>query len=571
MTRMLQGWVIVWALLAGAGAVWAQKPEVPPPPVTPKLDSPRATLETFLEAMARVAAGDDSAMPMAQACFDTPLANRVDLRGTAQQLHEVIDRLGGINLNLTPTADAIATLSKREGFAIKRYVVFPRREHAWVWDKLGKAPDGKIVLVADAGDQWRFDARTVMGADRLYESMKDLPPRGMAVPGAVGTGDAGDPVFAMLGPTFDRTPWWGWALLLLAIFLGLAAGKITQAFLKGMAERFDARGWPTRAIAIRDLLSPVSMAMLATGVLLGLRLIHMEPGVAMFSHRVIAFLYLIAIAWALYNLVEVVEVGLRSIVGRTNNKLDDMLLPLVRKSLRIFLLIIFTLVVAQNVFGLNITGWLAGLGIAGLAVSLAAQDSVKNLFGSITVLLDKPFAVGDRIVFDGIDGTVEEIGFRSTRIRTLVGHVVTVPNMKFIDNNVENVNLRRSLRRMLDVTVTYDTPLEKIEQGIQIIKSILAEPEFVEPFDMEKTPPRVFFNDYNAASLNIRVMYWYMLTDGRDWWSYNAYSERFNLRLFKAFGDAGIEFAFPTQTLYLAGDPSRTLTVQTASANSGGT
>lgn len=115
------------------------------------------------------------------------------------------------------------------------------------------------------------------------------------------------------------------------------------------------------------------------------------------------------------------------------------------------------------------------LGIAGLAVSLAAQDSIKNLFGSVTIFIDNPFSVGDRIVFSGTDGFVEEIGFRSTRIRTLTGHLVTVPNMKFIDEAVENITARPYIRRTMNMTITYDTPPDKIEQAVQIIRDLLAE------------------------------------------------------------------------------------------------
>ena len=144
----------------------------------------------------------------------------------------------------------------------------------------------------------------------------------------------------------------------------------------------------------------------------------------------ISFLLILSLGLYLFNLVDVLDAAMRRLAEKTESKVDDQIVPLVRKTLRIFLVIVFTLIVAQNVLGLDITGWLAGLGIAGLAVSLAAQDSVKNLFGSVTIFFDNPFAVGDMIVFDGHRGTVEEIGFRSPRLRLLSGHVVTVPNKK---------------------------------------------------------------------------------------------------------------------------------------------
>lgn len=205
------------------------------------------------------------------------------------------------------------------------------------------------------------------------------------------------------------------------------------------------------------------------------------------------------------------------------------------------------------------------LGIAGLAVSLAAQDSIKNLFGSVTIFIDNPFSVGDRIVFSGTDGFVEEIGFRSTRIRTLTGHLVTVPNMKFIDEAVENITARPYIRRTMNMTITYDTPPDKIEQAVQIIRDLLAE-----SLDRDERSPRISFNDLNADSLNTRVDYWYLLAEGRDFWTFNEHAHRFNLNLFRAYAQAGIEFAFPTQTLYLAGDPNRQLSVQIEPAAAAG-
>ncbi|MCC7407899.1 MAG: mechanosensitive ion channel family protein, partial [Phycisphaeraceae bacterium] len=251
---------------------------------------------------------------------------------------------------------------------------------------------------------------------------------------------------------------------------------------------------------------------------------------------------------------------------RSDSKLDDMVLPLITKTLRIFLIVVFTLVAAQNVFGLNITGWLAGLGIAGLAVSLAAQDSFRNLFGSMTVFFDKPFVVGDFVQYGGESGTIEEIGFRSTRLRLLSGFQMTVPNLKFGDDSVINITRSPYWRRDMDVTVTYDTPPGKIEEAIRIVKDVLNDPQVVEAggFDMSKFPPRVAFDELNADSLNIKAIYWYQLLgdSGRNYFTFLEHREMVNLRLMKAFEAAGIEFAFPTQTLYLAGDPKRRLSVE---------
>jgi MscS family membrane protein len=246
--------------------------------------------------------------------------------------------------------------------------------------------------------------------------------------------------------------------------------------------------------------------------------------------------------------------------------------PLVRKSLRIMLIVTVALFVLDAVFDRDIGAWLAGLGIAGLAISLAAQDSLKNLFGSITLLLDRPFAVGDRIVYSGHDGVVEEIGLRSTKVRTLPGNLVTIPNSLIVNEPVENVGRRPVLQRILDLGVTYDTPPERVRQAVELLRSMLEEPIFAGPIHPvvagQVKGPRVYFNDFKADSLNIRLMYWYAPPD--DWWGFQEHGQRVNLRILEEFNRAGIEFAFPTQTLLLAGDPARELRVRVDRADADG-
>ncbi len=369
-----------------------------------------------------------------------------------------------------------------------------------------------------------------------------------------------------LGPTFQHTHWWDWAALAGCIFLGLLAGKITSAILRSVGDKLISRDWHIRGTVFNDLASPISLALFSVGLYGGLvGFIHLENLKDNFVDPLGQFLLLLAVGWLLYNLVDVVDVLLRRITEKTENKIDDMIVPLVRKTLRIFLVIIFALVIAQNVFNLNVTGFLAGLGIAGLAVSLAAQDSVKNLFGSLTIFFDKPFLIGDFVTFDGDSGTVEEIGFRSTRLRLLSGHLVTIPNMKFIDTKAENISARPYIRRQMDVTITYDTPPEKIEQAVSILRDILNDQQVVSEgmFDMQNNPPRVAFNELNADSLNIRAYYWYVIPrrSDRGFFTYLEHCQLVNTMLFKRYAEAGIDFAFPTQTLYLAGDDKRQLTV----------
>jgi len=316
-------------------------------------------------------------------------------------------------------------------------------------------------------------------------------------------------------------------------------------------------------VQLEDLISPASLALLALGLGLGLASLNMSVPLQRFSMKMLLLLYSIAFFWYAYNLVSVIDVLLQKLTSRTESQLDDQLVPLIRKSLRVFLVVIAVMFIFDTVLGQDITAWLAGLGIAGLAVSLAAQDSLKNLFGSVTVLLDRPFQVGERIVFSGYDGTIEEIGFRSTKIRTALGHLVTIPNANIVNAPVENIGRRPFIRRTIDVTITYDVSREKIEQAVEILEDLLEEEGLAEPIHPRigenEYPPRVFFSDYNAESLNIKVLYWY---SPPAYWDYMEHAQRLNLRIFEEFEKAGIEFAFPTQTLYLAGDPKRELALK---------
>ncbi|MGD8764321.1 MAG: mechanosensitive ion channel [Desulfobacteraceae bacterium] len=158
------------------------------------------------------------------------------------------------------------------------------------------------------------------------------------------------------------------------------------------------------------------------------------------------------------------------------------------------------------------------------------------------------------MVVDGHDGPVEEVGLRSTKIRTLEGHLVTVPNGELANKTIQNIGKRPYIRRIVNLTITYDTPSERIDHALELVKDILDNHEGMH----EDFPPRVYFNDFNSASLNIMVIYWYHPPNYCD---FMAFTERFNREVFRRFSEEGIDFAFPTQTLYLAGDPTRPLTV----------
>jgi MscS family membrane protein len=210
-----------------------------------------------------------------------------------------------------------------------------------------------------------------------------------------------------------------------------------------------------------------------------------------------------------------------------------------------------------NQIGIPLVGVLAGVGVGGLAIALAAQDSLKNLLGSLMIFMDQPYKPGERIVVENHDGFVEHIGLRSTKIQMLDGAITSIPNERMASLDIENIGRRKFIRRKTNITIAYATPPEKIERALGIIKDILHDHEGMRP----ELPPRVFFNEFNPDSLNIEVSYWYH--PPRRWESL-AFDERVNLEIVRRFAAAGIEFAFPTSTTYLTQGDGQSLQLSIA-------
>ncbi len=268
----------------------------------------------------------------------------------------------------------------------------------------------------------------------------------------------------------------------------------------------------------------------------------------------------IAIIWFVFSLVNLIDARLKRWAEGTESTIDNILVPLVGKTLRVFIVIVGGMLAIQNLTGIEIGPLVASLGIGGVAVALAAKDSIANFFGTLTIIFDKPFQVGERIVIDDYDGTVEHVGFRSTRIRTLAGHLVTIPNEKLINSGLENIGKRPHIRWLTNIGITYDTPPDKVERAVAIINDILENHEGMDP----EFPPRVAFNNFNDWSLNILVVAWY---HPPEYWEYTAWLERTCLEIMRRFKVEGIEFAFPTRTLYMANDDKRQLKLELMQTN----
>ncbi len=261
---------------------------------------------------------------------------------------------------------------------------------------------------------------------------------------------------------------------------------------------------------------------------------------------------IVAVFWFIYLFVNLIDAHLKQWAKTTESTIDDILVPLFSKTLRVFIILLASIIVIRNLTGIEIGPLLASLGIGGLAVALAAKDTIANFFGTLTVLFDKPFQVGERIVIDNYDGVVENVGFRSTRIRLLTGHLVTIPNEKVVNSGLENIGKRPFIRWLTNIGITYDTPPDKIEKAVEIISAIL---ENHEGLNLD-FPPRVYFNGFNDYSLNIMVIAWY---HPANYWDFQAWVQRTCLEITRRFHEYDIDFAFPTRTLHLANDDKRQL------------
>jgi MscS family membrane protein len=349
--------------------------------------------------------------------------------------------------------------------------------------------------------------------------------------------------------------------LLFAVLLGERIVRwVLNAQLRKVAPTEDAISW--KKIVLSAFTKPLSLFIWAYGTYWALSPLfaHFQTPeatnvVQLVARKAANIAGAFAIIWFIYRLIDIVDVHLKKWAESTESTIDDILAPLVGRTLRVFIIVVGGIVLIQNLTGVKIGPLLASLGVGGLAVALAAREPIANFFGTLTILFDKPFQVGERIVVGDYDGIVESVGFRSSRIRTLTGHLVSIPNEKLVNCNVENITQRPHIRWLTNIGITYDTPPEKTEKAVQIIQGILENHEGMK----EDFPPRAFFNGFNDWSLNILVMAWY---HPPDYWACQAWLQRTCLEIMRQFKVEGIDFAFPSQTVYVANDEKRQIKLQ---------
>ena len=253
----------------------------------------------------------------------------------------------------------------------------------------------------------------------------------------------------------------------------------------------------------------------------------------------------LVVAWGALNAVSVLDRRIRSFAARDDNALDDLTVGMIGATLKVAIAVTSLLFVGQSIFDLNITALLAGAGVVGLAVALAAKETLSNFFGTLVIVADSPFRLGDRIQAGGVDGIVERVGMRSSRIRTADDSVCTMPNSVLTNSVVCRHSPRGYLKHTLELGLTYGTTPERLELAMKILHEIMD--DFHGPDDAERRP-RIFFSGFGASAVNLRAIVW--LKAG-SFAAEEPLLDELHREIFRRFAAANLEFAYPTQTLYL--------------------
>ncbi|MGI9517255.1 MAG: mechanosensitive ion channel family protein [Pirellulaceae bacterium] len=511
--------------------------------------SPRATLQSFLEAMNEVQSQmktvryfdrrnsrQMAAVNRALDCLNVSEMPEFVRNAAAAEaavcLKEVLDRSKLPPLSEIPDLEAITA----DGSELKRWHI-----------------PGTRISIAQVEDgprkyEFLFSPGTIERVFSYYREIESLPYRttGPATsPGLYKWFDTA-PGIPFVAGIVDRLPdafrnramgmaLWKWVGLIIAI--GAAIGLMMALY---RVQQLLAQRW--QEAAIWRYCMTVVLPILAMLVPQGFK--HVASyHLTLRGNALLITSFLSDLFTLLAGVVVIFAVGNRvaQIIVRTQfaaqKPLNAQLTQIVSKVTCIVLAVILVLEGGQYL-GIPITTLLASAGVGGLAVALAAQNALKGLIGTVMLMTDKPFRLGDRIVVKDFDGIVESIGLRSTKVRLLIGHVVTIPNDQLADNNIENIGSRPHIRRKSNILVPLDTRREKLEKAVELVRNVLEQSGHMDP----EKPPRVYFNEFNEHSYNIRVYYWFIPA---DFWEYLEFNEQVNLEICRVFEEHGIQFSLP--------------------------
>jgi MscS family membrane protein len=346
--------------------------------------------------------------------------------------------------------------------------------------------------------------------------------------------------------TIVTLPWWPWVaipgLLLVAYLVGTGLGKLSRMGLSRVAAR-TAVTWDDTLVA--RIGGPLTVAWTLLIMSLALPFLELAPRVLSATQRGIRTGFILTFFWGLWRAIDVVRLGITESKWIKEHASASSLVPLLGKVGKV-LVLVFGVVTMLSELGYPVASIVAGLGIGGLAVALAARSTLENLFGAFSIAADRPFREGDFVKIDDFVGTVESIGLRSTRVRTLDRTLISLPNGKLVDMKLESFAARDRIRLSCVVNLVYSTTAAQM-------RAILAGFEAVLRAHPQIWPDAVVvrFRELASSSLDIEVMAWFQT---QDFSVFTLIRQDILLQFMEVVEKAGSSFAFPTRTVHLASD-----------------
>jgi len=267
-----------------------------------------------------------------------------------------------------------------------------------------------------------------------------------------------------------------------------------------------------------------------------------ELGIRMFMIKGFSLIYIYSVFLIVLRLIAFFGILLQKRAEESENKMDDQLVPFAIEVIKFIAYVFLIFIILANIFEANPTGLITGLGIGGIALAMASKESLENLLGSFTIFLDKPFTVGDTVTVGSVTGTVEKVGFRSTRLRTFDKSLVTLPNKKMIDAELDNLGMRPVRRVKFNIGLTYETTPEQMKSIVSDIQHL------VDQHEKTNKDGKVRFQEFGSSSLDILVMYF---VDSPSWDNLIDVKEDINYKIMEIVKKHNSDFAFPSTTVYL--------------------
>jgi len=292
---------------------------------------------------------------------------------------------------------------------------------------------------------------------------------------------------------------------------------------------------------------PIDFLFIIIGINFAMTVLHLDDEVTAVINKLIRSGFILVVFWSIINILNHLSVNIHKITNRFGDKINADFSNFIVKSIRFFILVLGFIAVLQE-WGYNVSGFLASLGLVGMAFALAAKDTAGNLFGSLVIFTDKPFKIGDWIKTPQVEGTIENVGIRSTKVRTFAQALVSVPNGTLANSAILNWSKMGKRRVKTTLGLTYDTSGETLETIIKDIKNMLENhPE------IHQETIHIYFSAFGESSLSI---FCYYFTKSTNWAEFMRVREDTYLSIMKIVENNGSSFAFPTQTLHIENDNS---------------